>query len=699
MILQSLLIENFRQFYSRQELEFAQGGADGRNVTLLHGFNGAGKTTLLNVFVWCLYGRTTPDFGSPDRIVSERAFAESAVGSSVEVRVRLRFKLRGDEYLVERVQEVLKVSEYEQRPKDFVLKLWKMERGELTSVGGDQFQHQQRVNQILPEGLYPFFFFNGERVEWLAKKEASQEVERGIKVFLDVEIYERSLRHLRGDVDRELSNELRDIGGEELKQAIEQEEQLKVLDRDLDEKEVLARSNLARIEDTVASIEARQASIASLVELSRQRDSARQALSQAEDRIVDLNGQLLRTLSDDGFLVFGSKIFEKTSELIAQARNRGELPAKLKPQFVSDLLEDQRCICGRSLDPVTDAEQVEHLCSWRKKVGLAEFEEAISQTGQGLQSMSLRRRRCDEEMDRIQASRSEAFQTRRDAQDRLAAVDEQMGDRDLHGEDAEKLKDQIDSLKRDQIDFLANLKLIAEKRATVAADLAAVAHQIRSLRVQGEKANLIKAQKEAVGRVADVLEEIFQIQKNDVREYLSGMVGKIWDDAAIKPYTAGVLDDFSLHLTKNVNGTSQPVHGASTGEKQVLALSFVGSLVRRAKENAEENAEAARVGLVVGGEYPLVMDSPFGSLEDDYRAKVAHWIPTLAHQVVVLVSKTQWREEVERETRPKVGREYVLELHTQKQGADRSIEIAGSKFPYVVETNDPLEQTVIREVK
>jgi DNA sulfur modification protein DndD len=92
------------------------------------------------------------------------------------------------------------------------------------------------------------------------------------------------------------------------------------------------------------------------------------------------------------------------------------------------------------------------------------------------------------------------------------------------------------------------------------------------------------------------------------------------------------------------------------------------------------------------------MDSPFGSLEDDYRAKVAQWIPTLAHQVVVLVSKTQWRDEVERETRPRVGREYVLELHTQKQGAGRSIEIAGSNYPYVVETHDPLEQTVIREV-
>lgn len=31
-------------------------------------------------------------------------------------------------------------------------------------------------------------------------------------------------------------------------------------------------------------------------------------------------------------------VFEKTEELVAAARQRGELPAKIKPQFVDDLL-------------------------------------------------------------------------------------------------------------------------------------------------------------------------------------------------------------------------------------------------------------------------------------------------------------------------------------------------------------------------
>jgi len=375
------------------------------------------------------------------------------------------------------------------------------------------------------------------------------------------------------------------------------------------------------------------------------------------------------------------------------------LPAKVKPQFVTDLIDLGSCICGRPLHPEGDAEHIQHLLEWRKKVGLAEFEEAISQTSQGISELRRRRDRCFEELDRIQGSRSEAFQRRSELQDRLASVEAEMGDKGEHGEDAIALKAEIDSLRQQEVRLLADIQHCSDNKQVIQNQLQVVAQRIKSLRVLDARAALVKTQKEAVEKVADVLEEIFEIQKHDVREYLSGMVGKIWDDAAIKPYSAGVLEDFSLSLTKTVNGTAQPVHGASTGEKQVLALSFVGSLVRRAKENLESQAAASRMGLVVGGEYPLVMDSPFGSLEDDYRAKVAQWIPTLAHQVVVLVSKTQWRDEVERETRPRVGREYVLELHTQKQGAGRTITIGDKSYPYVVETRDPIEQTVIQDVR
>ena len=46
MILEKLIVENFRQFRGRQEIVFSD--LRERNVTLVHAENGFGKTALLN---------------------------------------------------------------------------------------------------------------------------------------------------------------------------------------------------------------------------------------------------------------------------------------------------------------------------------------------------------------------------------------------------------------------------------------------------------------------------------------------------------------------------------------------------------------------------------------------------------------------------------------------------------------------------
>ena len=49
--------------------------------------------------------------------------------------------------------------------------------------------------------------------------------------------------------------------------------------------------------------------------------------------------------------------------------------------------------------------------------------------------------------------------------------------------------------------------------------------------------------------------------------------------------------------------------------------------------------------------FTIVMDSPFGSLDEIYRRQVAKSIPKLANQLIILVTKTQWRGEVQEEVK------------------------------------------------
>ena len=160
---------------------------------------------------------------------------------------------------------------------------------------------------------------------------------------------------------------------------------------------------------------------------------------------------------------------------------------------------------------------------------------------------------------------------------------------------------------------------------------------------------------------------------------------------------AELSDDYHLRLTKPIGGVFEPVRGASTGEKQLLSLAFIGSLVHKARDTFEIHG-GKEGSLFRGGLYPIVMDSAFGNLESEYRRDVAAGLPSLAPQIIIFVSETQWRQEVEQELDSRIGRQYVLKLSTPKKKG-RAIRLHNKDFEYIVETSDQHDQTTITEVE
>jgi len=177
---------------------------------------------------------------------------------------------------------------------------------------------------------------------------------------------------------------------------------------------------------------------------------------------------------------------------------------------------------------------------------------------------------------------------------------------------------------------------------------------------------------------------------------LSQRLSEVWSRIAIKNYQAKLDDGYHLCLTKNIGGIEEPVRGASTGEKQVLSLAFIGSLVDKARATYDEQPD--KKSLFKGGLYPLVIDSAFGQLEPEYKRDVAKWIPTLAPQVIILVSESQWKQEVEQELQPRIGSEWILQCSTTKERT-KTINLRGREYPYVVKSNHEFEQTQIVEVE
>ncbi|MFQ5422030.1 MAG: AAA family ATPase, partial [Anaerolineae bacterium] len=103
MKLERIVLENFRQYFGQQQLDFARDKQ--RNVTVIHGINGAGKTSLFLAINWCLYGRNAENIKVVDNVgelVSKEAISRAQPGDEVRASVTIAFLHNGDRYTVKR---------------------------------------------------------------------------------------------------------------------------------------------------------------------------------------------------------------------------------------------------------------------------------------------------------------------------------------------------------------------------------------------------------------------------------------------------------------------------------------------------------------------------------------------------------------------------------------------------------------------
>jgi DNA sulfur modification protein DndD len=170
-----------------------------------------------------------------------------------------------------------------------------------------------------------------------------------------------------------------------------------------------------------------------------------------------------------------------------------------------------------------------------------------------------------------------------------------------------------------------------------------------------------------------------------------------------KDYWAELTEDYTLRIRKHVGGGEDvdPIKidvALGTGERTVTSLVFIASLVSLAKQRSEI---PTILRDLAGSAYPLVIDSPFGSLSI-FRRGVARYIPELAPQVLLLVSPEQYNGQVETALNEsgRVGKRYYLTYHgpTMPQRANPELVINKQLIQQYFPNNNE-EFTIIQELK
>jgi len=209
------------------------------------------------------------------------------------------------------------------------------------------------------------------------------------------------------------------------------------------------------------------------------------------------------------------------------------------------------------------------------------------------------------------------------------------------------------------------------------------------------KQKLVQRRREATEAAITCIKQLKADIEHRFRVTLEQKVQQIFADISFTPYLPKLDSNYELSLVETTTGEEKLV-AASTGENQILSLSLIGGIIDRVRNWSANNTLIAPDSST----FPMVMDSPFGSLDEVYRRQVAKALPKLANQLVVLVTKTQWRGEVAQEMNEFIGKQYVLVYFSPKVDCtEDGLTINGSYYPLVQTSPNGFEYTEIREIK
>lgn len=691
MILLELQLHNFRQFYgSSPAIKFATGS---NSINVLFGSNGAGKTAILNSFTWAMYDSVSKGFLFEDQIINKRAVREAAPGSTLEASVQIKFEHLGRIHLLKKTVHAIKGMDAElvAKGEPQTTLMWADTDGKWKS----ETSIADVIGRILPRDLHTYFFFDGERIERIVQPSGDDQADiaNATKKLLGLEVIERAVRHL-GAAKKTLEKELEQVGDAATKEILHRKADIEAKLAKTDERSGQAERNLAGQRERAHELKVRLSKLDEVKADQQRRDQLELDRDRATERLTNAKQQQNELLSSQGYKAFLDGASQSFLELIESLREKGELPAGIKRQFVDDLLEKDICICERPLDMVSARTARCAVESWKEKAGLAQVEEkAIRMGGE------VRRIRIDQD----------AFWEQSDALQRRVSTDREELSRvqteleDIHLRLKHSPQEGVKELE-------AQLVLAGEAIEQANQDIGSAKYERKGLEHELEKclSDLRKCeQSEAKQRLAKrrleaTLDAITRLCESRVlyearfRRTLTEKVRSLFAKISYTPYVPEITETYSLRLLESAGGSALPV-AASQGENQILSLAFIGAVIDVARDftKSKEKLPGPEAST-----YPIVMDSPFGSLGSAYRTQVAEKITALADQVVMMVTPTQWAGEVATALSGRVGKRYLLEYCTTKDDVpSESIEIDGHAHSLVVKSPNEFEYTIIREVE
>lgn len=672
MILRSLELKNFRQFYGLQRLEFSTNTE--KNVTLIHGENGVGKTALLNAILWCFYERTTPNFRLPKRLLNLAAKEEGA--SSFHVRVE--FEWEGALFTVQRSLNSVSGSTFQ---------LFRIgEDGNSEIIPNAAYF----LNAVIPNDMANYFFFQGEGMGSIAESSNKQAIRDAVRDILGFSVAENaleSIRNARTDLRREYQKLDRSSELGESQQKISQlEDEISRLRTDLSKAEKEEKILLEKLQSIDEIL--RNSNHDVIRQKQRLRDEKVKEVQRYEAALGRAKAQKVRLLRDYAISSFSEKAAKLGIEFIDEEELKGKIPAPYNVQLVEDILKQEKCICGAPVHPGSPA--------------FGEIQKLLAKAANPLL------------LNRVSRARSQLTAIRRDLRkasgdftDTLASISETETALDRTKAELQEISLEISGINFEDIaaqetqrqQLTRQIQESYKRTASIRARSEQSTSALDKLEKEVARLSSVAPQAAKFKRRLEYTKELEQYLDSELREteektrgMLTAEINGFLDRFVRQDFRATLSKEYQLTLRDRADN---PV-GKSEGQTLLLSLTFISALINIAKIRSKARGNILTPGAIA----PFVIDAPFGVLDNTYKANVATEIPKSVNQVVFLLSSGHWEGTVESSLRARVGKEYNMVLEVAgEQGKKQvdQIKIQEKAYP-TTRYNADVDRTVIEEL-
>ncbi|BAZ43533.1 hypothetical protein NIES4102_05340 [Chondrocystis sp. NIES-4102] len=686
MKLNSLQLCNFRQFYSQTPLiKFASGE---QNTTVIYGNNGAGKTTILNAFTWVLYEKFTAAFANPQLLINQRAIAVAKIEQAVECWVELQFEQ--DRKLYQLKRKCYAHKNLQQQIEYTPTKLFMLVAGEDGRWYPTLEAPEDIIERILPSSLHQYFFFDGERIDGFFRHNQEANLAEDTKELLGVKVLDRGIEHLK-KAKKTLQEELYDLGDTQTKHLISEEIKLEQVKDSLLTRLQTITIQIEQLELQKSNLSQQLLKISGAAQIQELKTKLLQQQNQVKQAIVQSKKNLKQKLSQAAYLIFLPTINQNFINLLKQLRDRGQISTGLKQEFIQHLLDQQSCLCGTTLEP--DTEAYNNVKAWLEKVEIRNIEEGAIRLETQMSTIDSQIADFWQELDSQQSQINHLYLQLNHLETEIARTNKQL--KSYPNQNIQQLQQKIELIEEQLKNLILEQGENQQQQNDNLAQLTKITTKISKHRITEKKQKLAQKRINLTQESIIRLEEVRSRLEQQFCLALQQKVQEIFSFISFTPYIPKLSANYELTLVENTSGIEVPV-AASTGENQILSLSFIGGIIDRVRQWSRRNT-------LVGYDsstFPIVMDSAFGSLDQIYRRQVAKAIPKLANQLIILVTKTQWQGEVEQETRQRIGQEYVLTYYSPKNNCEADgITINQQYYPLVKASDNHFEYTELTIVE